>query len=365
MTGAHSVTVATMRTRVHLRPPWGETVVRDIVDQRWASPHGVPDQNIGEGLWALPGLVDAHAHLAVEALTYQPGVLKDALERARRALEAGVTLILDKGWCDTTTIQVIEKLSPEERPEIEAAGRIIAVPEGYYPDFAVEVDPALLERHVTEAAAEGAGWVKLIGDWPRRGRGPVANFTTEELRAAVEVAESAGARVAIHTMARDVPSSAVAAGVHSIEHGLFLTEEDLEVLAGRQGMWVPTVRRVKLVIEQLGAASSGGRLLSEGLENVRRLLPVAVEAGVCVLAGTDLAGPSAEVASEAIELGEYGLSTSQVVRAVSLAGFAATGRSDRFEPGATADAVLFPENPLTDPAVLARPRRVIRKGTVR
>lgn len=365
MTGDAPVTVMPMTTRVHLRSPWGETVVRDIAEGRWAVPEGSAETSLGEGMWALPGLVDGHAHLAVEALTYEPGVLEDALTRARQALGAGVTLVLDKGWCDTTTIQVIESLAPEERPEIEAAGRILAVPEGYYPDFALEIDPTVITRHVAEAADEGAGWVKLIGDWPRRGRGPVANFSVDQLRLAVEAAEAAGARVAIHTMAREVPSAAVAAGVHSVEHGLFLTEQDLDALAGRGGMWVPTIRRVERVIAQLGAESSGGRLLGEGLENVRRLLPLAAEAGVHVLAGTDLAGSTAQVAAEAIRLGDYGLDTGQLVAAVSREGFVATGRSDRFDPGAPADAVLFADDPLQDPAVLAHPRLVIRRGVVR
>lgn len=190
----------------------------------------------------------------------------------------------------------------------------------------------------------------------------MANFTPEELATAVAVAEAGGARVAIHTMAREVPSQAVAAGVHSIEHGIFLEEADLAPLAARGGMWVPTVQRVEMTVADLGAESSGGRLLTEGLGRVRRLLPLALEAGVHVLAGTDLIGSPADVAAEAIRLGHYGMTPQQVVAAVSTSVFDATGRDSAFAPGTTADAVFFPANPVEDVAVLSHPALVMRCG---
>ncbi|MFV2074111.1 MAG: amidohydrolase family protein [Thermoanaerobaculales bacterium] len=353
-----------MSIRVILRSPFGDTVTRDIADGYWADPVGDADLVLGEGYWAVPGLVDAHSHLATAELNYQPGVPDEAAERARDALAAGVTLLLDKGWCDETVIDLIAAVPESERPEIEAAAQIIAVEEGYFPDFALEIDGFEIGSVVAEQAAIGAGWVKLVGDWPRRGRGPVANFTEDQLRRAVRVAGESGSRVAIHTMAREVPSLAVAAGIHSIEHGLFLTDSDIADLAERSGMWVPTLLRIEETIAQLGADSGGGRLLLEGLDNARRLLPAAFEAGVRVLAGTDLIGTPANVASEALKLGEYGLSNTQVVETVTTAGFSATGRSPDFAVGASADAVLFPEDPISDLAVLTHPAAVIRKGTV-
>lgn len=337
---------------------------RDIVDGRWAEATGAADQVLGAGLWALPGLVDAHAHLASAELNYEPGDLEGAEDRARRSLEAGVTFLLDKGWADDTTIRLIATVPREERPEIEAAARMIASEDGYYPGFAREVTPEELESAVRSEAESGAGWVKLSGDWPRRGIGPVANFDEAELRTAVRVAADAGARVAIHTMARDVPSMAVAAGVQSIEHGLFLQEEDLQPLAARGGMWVPTVLRCEATLQQLGAESSGGKLFVEGLDRIARLLPLAVEAGVHVLAGTDLIGSPANVAAEAVKLAAYGLSNARIVDAVSTSAFIATGREAAFAVGAPADAVLFGENPIDDPAVLEHPAHVIRLGRV-
>lgn len=352
-----------MSLRTVLRSPLGDTVIRDVFDGRWVEPSGDAEATLGEDLWALPGLADAHAHLAAAELNYQPGNLTEAIDRARASLRAGVTLILDKGWTDDTTIELIDALPEAERPEIEAAARIIADVGGYYPEFAVEVDDSGLAGAVQSEAKRGTGWVKLIGDWPRRGRGPVANFDESQMRSAVDVAAALGSKVAIHTMAPDVPSAAVAAGIHSIEHGLFLEEDDLGPLGARSGMWVPTVLRCEATLALLGEASSGGRLFREGLERTARLLPLAVEAGVHVLAGTDLVGSPANVAAEAMKLGAYGLSNRQVVAAVSTAAFTATERSGFFDVGAPANAVFFAEDPVAELSVLEHPAHMIRLGT--
>lgn len=339
-------------------------MARGIDGGRWVEAASGSVDAIGGDLWALPGLVDAHSHIGAAELDYQPGELEGALARAREALAAGVTLLLDKGWLDDTAIQVADQLPEGERPDIEAARHLIAVPHGYFPGSALETTPERIEEVAREETEAGRGWVKLIGDWPRKGVGPVANFSEDEIRKVVGAAEQAGARVAIHTMAREAPSMAVAAGVHSIEHGPFLGEEDISLLGSRGGMWVPTFLRIEAVIAQLGRGSSGGRLLEEGLANASRLLPMAVEAGVRILAGTDLVGSPANVASEALKLGEYGLSSPQLVEAVSVAALEATGRPVAFELGAPADAVLFAANPVLEPGVLAHPAMVIRKGRV-
>lgn len=352
-----------MHLRVVLRTPGGETVTRDVGDRYWVEPEGSPDRTFGADLWALPGLVDAHAHLARETMDFGPGDFDGASTRARLALESGVGLLLDKGWSDLTVVDLVDKLDPEDRPEVEAAGVICAVDDGYWGGFARAIAPGEVASAVSEAARQGRGWVKMIGDWPRSGVGPVANFSQDELTTAVQVAAGLDSRVAVHSMAREVPSMAVRAGVHSIEHGLFLSEDDLAELGGRAGSWVPTVLRVESVVRQLGADSSGGRLLREGLGNTAANLAVAVEAGVHVLAGTDLAVGSHQVALEAIRLWELGMDPHSAIDAVSSSGFRATGRS-YFEVGDPADAVLFSADPTLDPRVLAHPERVLRLGRI-
>lgn len=353
-----------MSMRVVLRSPSGATVVRGVADGLWAEAPSAPEFALGEGLWALPGLVDGHSHLAGDGMPHlaSPTSIEAAATRAEEALAAGVTLVYDKGWSDETALDLIDHLPPSRRPQIEAAGRMIASEGGYYAGFATEIEPADIEDQVSDAVGGRARWVKLIGDWPRAGVGPKANFSADELERAVAAARLAGARVAIHTMARDVPSMAVAAGVDSIEHGLFLHEGDLDVLAGVGGMWVPTIRQVEATAASLRPGSSGQSLLVEGIANACRLLPLAVEAGVVVLAGTDMAVPTAEVAAEAIRISECGIEPASVLQIIAGHGHESAGRSVTFELGTTADAVLYRENPMEDLGVLMHPTHVIREG---
>jgi imidazolonepropionase-like amidohydrolase len=339
--------------------------VRDIVEGRWADSDGIADQTVGERSFALPGLVDSHAHFAAPiGKDWKTDTYDNAVTRARQAVNAGVFLALDKGWSNLNTVRLLESIDPEFRPDIEAAGIINAVADGYWPDFARELTRETFEQGIRISVEEGRGWVKLVGDWPRRGQGAVANFDEAQMRRAVEIAAEAGAKVAIHTMAREAPGMAVRAGIHSIEHGLFLDSADIASLGARGGMWVPTIIRMEAVIAQLGDASSGGKLLVEGLENVRRLMVEAVEAGVHLLAGTDVTVGAHDVALEALKLVEYGLPVELALDAVSVSGYEATGRSTGFEVGSPANAVLFAVNPLTDITVLGYPEMVIRGGKV-
>lgn len=323
------------------------------------------DNEVGNGLFAVPGLVDAHAHFAAPiGQDWKSDTFDDAMARSGAAVRAGVLLALDKGWSNLDTIKIIEEIAPQHRPEIEAAGIINAVEGGYWPDFARELTDQTFDAGIRQSIGDGAGWVKLIGDWPRKGQGPVANFDEDQLRRAVELASASGSKVAIHTMAREAPSMAVRAGVHSIEHGLFLNRDDLDLLGSRNGMWVPTILRMEAVVEQLGESSTGGRLILEGLENVRRLMPEAAEAGVQLLAGTDVTVGAHDVALEALKMHEYGLLADKVLSSVSLSGYEATGRSADFAPGSPADAVFFATNPLEGLEVLRHPEIVMRLGRV-
>lgn len=331
-----------------------------IEQGNWAEPADESPLDVSR-LWAIPGLADAHAHLSQDELTLGRGVEAEIRERAFACLERGVFLCLDKGWSDNTVLKLADR-PPTERPDLEAAGEMIAAPGGYFPDFCREVTDDELAGAVRRAAAAGGGWVKLIGDWPRRGAGPQPNFSGEALRGAVKVAHAAGARVAIHTMAPDVPHMAVEAGVDSIEHGLFLSDDDVRSLGSRGGAWVPTVVRMEAVRSQLGADSSGGRLISEGLDRVRDLLPVALESGVAVLSGSDLAVPPGHIAAEAVRLTSYGMSSHQAIESVSGAARAYVGLHRSFQIGEPADLVAFDRHPSEDITVLSEPVIVLRYG---
>lgn len=349
--------------RVSLTTLDGSTIDLGVEDGRWTD---APDGETHDlsGLYAIAGLVDGHSHLAHPDMNeLSPGDAAAVAHRAFAAVEAGVFLVFDKGSCDTVVLSLRDE-PPSARPHLQAAGRIIAGPVGYFPGYARETDEEGLAAAVRQGAAESAGWVKIVGDWPRKGVGPAPNFGEEALATAVRVAHAADCRVAIHTMAPDVASMAVRAGVDSIEHGLYLTDDDIRMLGDRRGVWVPTVMRMEAVVAQFGLERTAGRVVSEGLDRVRSLLPGAQDAGVVVLAGTDLTVPTARVAEEAIRLIDYGLTAEQAVEAVTTAGRRTAGLGDPFLPGSSADVVAFDRDPRDDPTVLLAPTFVMRAGTV-
>lgn len=334
----------------HFRPA-DESVDREMDSGRW---------------WAVPGLADCHAHLgggASDDHDDRDQILARTKANAWAQLEGGVFLVADKGAGDDITLRVLEE-PPTSRPELQMAGRMLANEGGYYRGFAREVDEKDLADAVRSESGGGATWVKLVGDWPRKGQGAVTNFSESSMHQAVTVAHGAGCRVAIHAAAPETSSLAVAAGIDSIEHGLFITADDLAALGARGGAWVPTVTAMEAIRDMLGAESSGGRLFAEGLDNVRELLAAAPQAGVSVLAGTDLEVPHGGVATEAIKLGQYGLAADDVVHAATTAAYDYLGASHSFEPGSHADVLFFDTDPRDDLTVLSRPVFGLRHGRV-
>lgn len=362
-----------MRLGLTIRTLDGTTRELTVADGHFRPPGEPVDVEVDSGdWWAVPGLADCHAHLSGgegDGWDDPDAVLSRSLANAWAQLEGGVFLVADKGSADQVSLRLLDQ-PPDRLPELQMAGHMIANPGGYYRDFAIEVDEADLVETVRAAAAERTPggnrptWVKLVGDWPRKGQGAIPNFSEEAMAAAVEVAHAADCRVAIHAAAPITSSLAVAAGVDSIEHGLFLTADDLETLGTRGGAWVPTVMAMEGIRDMLGAESSGGKLFADGLENVAELLAGAPDAGVTVLAGTDIVVPNGAVAIEAIGLGRYGLADEAVVHAVTDGAYEYLGSDHRFVPGGHADVLFFDADPRDDLGVLARPVFGLRNGDV-
>lgn len=167
--------------------------------------------------WIVPGLVDAHAHLAL-ASPSDANDTRDLVRASARAhLDAGVLLIREPGGPDHSSSEIS---IDEGLPRVQSAGRFLAPPGGYFPGLAREVPSSGLARAVAEEAKAGGGWVKVIGD----SFGPmaeiVAHWSRDTLRSAAESAHKEGARITIHTALTGVIEDAIGAGFDCIEHGM-------------------------------------------------------------------------------------------------------------------------------------------------
>jgi len=162
--------------------------------------HGV-EELFDRPSFALPGLVDAHAHVAMAMGSPNPAPPSAELIEAnlRANLEAGVTAIRDPGSPGGETIAYQGR---EGFPRLQAAGRFLA-PEGRGQPVSEWTSPDDLPAAATAHARAGARWVKIIADWAKwdkeLGRRVVpANYDERALKAAVKAAHAAGARVAAH-----------------------------------------------------------------------------------------------------------------------------------------------------------------------
>lgn len=351
-----------------IRTPDGEAYEIGVSGTMFVDPGAatadLPDTS---GLWALPGLADCHSHVSMDSIEHFNAITDETMHEAipRNAwahVEHGVLLLFDKGGKSDASLAVLDH-DADLRPHMEVAGAMIAPSGGYYGSFGAEVEPDELVGHIARSTQTSGGWVKLVGDWPRKEVGPVNNWPVDILTEAVATAHGAGARVAVHSMAHSA-SEAVAAGVDSIEHGPYLTSEDLKALGARSGAWVPTLVNMYKLVEMLGPDSSGGRMFLDGIDRMKTNLPLAESLGVTVLAGTDMAVSPGKVAVEAMMLHEHGLSDAAALRSVSTDAYAYAQRPTAPTVGEDADAVFFDRSPLEDLSVLSHPALIMRRGRI-
>ncbi len=115
---------------------------------------------ISEGGWITPGLVDAHAHLAM-ASPGSPATIEEAVRASAAAqLAAGVLLVREPG---SPAGHAADDLGAG-LPRTITAGHFLAPPGRYFPGLAREVDEASLPAAAAEEARSG-GWVKIVGDF--------------------------------------------------------------------------------------------------------------------------------------------------------------------------------------------------------
>jgi len=325
----------------------------------WTSSPDV-DAELLPGRFVLPGLVDAHCHLSLGWGPEDRPVPLDAAEmRANLAAAhaAGVTGIRDTGSPGSITLQLVG--TPDEAGFV-ACGRFLAPLHRFFPGAH---DPVSADSLVDAALAEvraGARWVKIIADSPTLHpdapmEPPSPTYPLADVEQLVAAVHAAGARVAAHTTTPHA-TALIAAGIDSVEHGTALTEADLDELAARRTAWTPTLSAV--LAESPHDPPQRQRFRQEVRDRLRTLLPAAVRRGVTVLTGSDVVGT---VPREVALLTELGLTPTEALAAATTAArefldFPA------LHDGQPADLVTYADDPRDDPAVLARPAAVVRRG---
>lgn len=354
------------RPRLHLRGvvlPGNEVVDLWVVDGHVTYEPVADALTVATDCWIMPGLVDAHCHIGMG-----PQGPTDAEDVERQALtdrDAGTLLARSPG-VPTDTSWVDDR---EDLPRLIRAGRHIARPRRYIRNLAEEVEPDELVEEVRTQARAGDGWVKIVGDWIDRDAGDLRPLWPADVAAAaIEAAHEEGARVTAHCFDEQSVTELVDAGIDGIEHGTGLDDATIATMAERGVSLVPTLVNIDTfpAIAAAGEAKFPTYAAHMRALHERRFETIgkAVDAGVPVFAGTDAGTviPHGILPDEIALLARVG-GPEFALGAASWRAREWLG-ADGLEEGASADLVVFAEDPRTNLAVVRHPELIVLRGRV-
>lgn len=347
----------------------------------------------------LPGLIDTHTHILlngdITAADYDEQLLKESPEyrtiratvNARRALDYGFTSIRDletegAGYADADVKKAINNdIIPG--PRMQVATRALDVTgayplQGYAPNVIVPhgvqvVDgPENARQAVREQISHGADWIKVYSDRSYRVRedgvlDDIPTFTLDELRAIVDEAHREHHKVASHAMALNGVHNSVEAGVDTIEHGNYISDEDLKIMAARGVFYVPTIFVGEYVAQ--GRAAEGAPVWVKMIQIHEDTFHRAMKAGVKIAFGTDAGGFDWKIdpAKEFASMVKFGMTPAQALHSATSTAADLLGEKDSLgivEAGKLADIVAVPGDPLSDVSLMEKVDFVMKGGNV-
>ncbi len=345
------------------------------------APTGVPRFDFDGTV--LPGLIDAHVHLAFDGGADPVGALQESTDdqlleamrqRAERLLLSGVTTARDLGDRNGLAFALAAEIEEGRTlgPRLIAAGTPITSVGGHCHFLGGEVSGArdareLVRRNLTA----GAGVIKVMvsgGGLTKGGpRSFESQFTAEEIAVVVAEAHEAGVPVAAHAHGADAIAASVAAGVDTIEHCTWMTDGGLDLR--------PDVLRqiIGQDIAVCPAVSPHWRMLpaifgEEQAAAMFDLIRTMADAGARLIAGTDAGVQRAGFDGLASALTFYshlGLEAAAIIDMATSGAAEALGLGSvtgRVSPGYRADLLVVDGDPLTDLGTLGEARAVVAAG---
>jgi imidazolonepropionase-like amidohydrolase len=364
-----------------------------------SAPAGAQVIDLGD-VTLLPGLIDAHVHTLLQgditAEDYDKQLFRESLPyRALRATKA-LKIALNHGFTTVRDLETEGAMYTDvdlkrainngiiEGPRMVVSTRAMSVtggygPSGYSPEVTYPRGVQIVDgvengrKAVREQIGNGADWIKVYADRSyfvaKDGSlSSIPTFTLEEMKAIVDEAHRLRHKVAAHAMARPGIENALLAGVDSIEHGVAIPDDLIDMMVAKGTYLCPTLTVTEYVAP--GRAAAGAPIWVKMLDYHRASFRRAVKKGVKIALGTDAGGFAWEDINEAKEfeyMARYGMTPMQSILAGTRVAAELLDMSDRVgtvEAGKLADLVAVPGDPLKDITAMERVSFVMKDGQV-
>ncbi len=325
------------------------------------------------GCTVVPGLMDAHVHLFMSGTVdreRRKRQLRDGFERIRKTISRhleqliahGVLAVRDGGDQHGYTRHYKKYCMKEKYTaiSIHAAGKAWHKP-GRYGSFVGRVPKGRLAEGILRES-DGIDHVKIIQSGLNSlkyfGKESLPQFQLRALREAVGAASSLGLKTMVHANGRLPVQIALEAGCSSIEHGFFMGEENLALMADSRVFWVPTACTMKAYGKYAGESGGEGQMALRNLEHQLEQIAMAKAFGVPIALGTD-SGSMGVCHGNALvdELGLFldaGFSIEEAIKCASLNAATLMGLDGRglIKKGMQADFVVAKGHPAELPESL-------------
>ena len=349
------------------------------------------------GLTITPGFFDCHVHVMFSGIDLVRRLQRpfsyaffEAANNLSATLDCGITTVRDAGGADLGLQRAVEDGlvdGPRMHIAITALSQTGGHGDGWLPSgistFLMSAHPGRpaglvdgpeeMRKRVREIIRAGANVIKVHTsggvlsprDSPRH-----AQFRPDELAALMAEATAAGLPVMAHAQATDGIKNALRAGVRSIEHGIYLDDEAIDLMLSKGAWLVPTLVAPHAVVK---AVSEGSQLPEGVVEKAKEVIDAhasafarAVAAGVKIAMGTDTGvGPHGTNLDELPLMAAGGLTPEQVLQATtsSAADLLQIGDdTGTIMPGKRADLVILAGDPFDLSKLKANIRAVYSAG---
>ncbi len=328
----------------------------------------------------LPGLFDSHVHLTLSHINLWKHLqtpfsyrFYEAMHNMTATVRSGITTVRDAGGADLGMKEAVQNgliLGPRMHIALGMLSQTGGHGDGWLPSGG-EADllppypgrpstivdgPEEMRKKVRELVRAGADVIKVAtsgGVLSPRDEPTHAHFSPGELEMLVAEATAAGIFVMAHAQATDGIKNAIRAGIRSIDHGIYLDDEAIQMMLDRGTFLVPTLIAPTGVIRAVEAGAqipaASVRKAEEVIEVHRDSFRRAVAAGVKIAMGTDTGvTPHGENLMELTLMVEGGMTPLEALTATTKTSAELMGLENELgsvEPGKVADLVVVDGDP--------------------